>query len=116
MANESDLRRFPRYDADLDVIVYQGQNIIHGRVRRISRGGCLIFPPLPSLPTLPSEPLRVSLHLGDDAPYINCKGEVVYSFQDKGTGIAFTEISIHNQDRITAHFEKQSAGEGQGGT
>jgi len=42
-------------------------------------------------------------------------GEVVYSFEDKGTGVAFTEISIHNQDLITAHFTGQLAGEGQAG-
>ena len=82
-------RRHPRYHADLEVIIYQGQNSIHSRIRQVSRGGCLIFP---ALPQLPSEPLRISFRLGDDAPYVNCKGEVVYSFEDKGTGVAFTEI------------------------
>jgi len=105
-------RRYPRYHADLDVIIYQAQNSIHGRIRQISRGGCLIFP---LLPPLPSESLRISFRLRDDAPYINCRGEVVYSFEDKGTGIAFTEISIYNQDLITTHFRNQLAGEGQAG-
>ena len=69
----------------------------------------------PALPQLPSEPLRISFRLGDDAPYVNCKGEVVYSFEDKGTGVAFTEISVYNQDLIDTHFKKQQAGEGQAG-
>jgi hypothetical protein len=113
MADQSDpRRRYPRYHADLDVIIYQGQNSIHARARQISRGGCLFFPPLPPLP---SGPFRISFRLGDEAPYINCMGEVVYSFEDKGTGVAFTEISIHNQDLITAHFTGQLAGEGQAG-
>jgi len=72
----------------------------------------LIFPPLPPLP---SGQLRISFRLGGDAPYVNCKGEVVYSLEDKGTGVAFTEISIYNQDLIAKHFEKQLAGEGQAG-
>jgi hypothetical protein len=103
-------RRHPRYQTDLDIIIYQGQSSIHARIRQISRGGCLILPPLPPLP---DEPLRMSFRLEDDAPYINCKGEVVYSFGDRGTGVAFTEISIYNQDLITKHFEKQPAAEGQ---
>lgn len=105
-------RRYPRYHADLDIIIYQPQTSIHGRIRQISRGGCLIFPPLPSLPSIP---LRISFRLADDAPYINCKGEAVYSFADRGTGVAFTEISVYNQDLITAYFERQLAVEGQAG-
>jgi len=42
-------------------------------------------------------------------PSINCKGEIVYSISDRGTGVAFTEISLYNQDRITQFFEKQLA-------
>ena len=42
-------------------------------------------------------------------PSVNCKGEIVYSVRDRGTGVAFTEISIYNQDRITEFFEKRQA-------
>lgn len=106
-------RRYPRYHTDLDIIIYQAQNTIHGHIRQISRGGCLL---LPALPTLPIGPLRISFRLTADAPYINCKGEVVYSFVDRGTGVAFTEISIYNQDQITTQFEKQVAKEDSAGT
>jgi len=99
-------RRHPRYHTDVEIIIYQGQETLQGRVRQISRGGCLIYPPLPPLP---SQPLRLSFRLKEDAAYINCKGEVVYTFADKGTGIAFTEISIYNQDLITEHFENQTS-------
>lgn len=99
-------RRYPRYHTDVDIIIYQGQSSIRGRIKQISRGGCLLFPPLPPLS---NQPLRISFRLSENAAYINCKGEVVYRFEDKGTGIAFTEISIYNQDLITGHFEKQLA-------
>jgi hypothetical protein len=45
--------------------------------------------------------------LGEDSPSINCKGEIAYSISDRGTGIAFTEISIYQQDLITQYFEEQ---------
>jgi hypothetical protein len=79
---------------------------VQGRIAQISRGGCLVFPPLP--PHQNPE-LRLSFRLAEDYPYINCKGEVAYSIKDKGTGVAFTEISQYNQDLITEHFEKQLA-------
>ncbi len=99
-------RRFPRYSTAAEVMIYQGQNLIKARMKQISRGGCLVFPQLP--PT-GNEALRISFHLSPELPFINCKGEVVYSFPDKGTGIAFTEISEYNQDQITSFFEKQLA-------
>jgi len=101
-----DQRKHARYHTDLEILIYQGQNTLHGRIRQISRGGCLVFP---SLPPLPNQPLRISFRLAEDAAYINCKGEVVYDFADKGTGVAFTEISAYNQDLITEYFEKHPA-------
>ena len=41
-------RRFPRYLADLEIIVYQARKVVRGRIKQISRGGCrfiLRFPP-----------------------------------------------------------------------
>lgn len=101
-------RRFPRYHTALDIVIYHGQRPLQGHITQISRGGCLVFPALPPLPT---QSLRMSFRLGNDLPYINCKGELVYSLSDKGTGIAFTEISIYNQDQITDFFEKQTSAE-----
>jgi hypothetical protein len=101
-------RRFPRYHTSLDVIVYQAQKTIQARICQISRGGCLAFPPLPPLQ---AGDVKISFRLRDDLPYINCKGEIAYNIQDKGTGIAFTEISLYNQDLITSHFERQLAAE-----
>lgn len=101
-------RRFPRYKTAVAVTVYQGGTVCQAQIVNISRGGCLIFPPLP-----PAEnpELRLSFCLPDGSTYINCKGEVVYSISDKGTGVAFREISIYNQDRITEFFEKRLAPE-----
>ncbi len=48
----------------------------------------------------------MSFRLADDLPEIHCQGEILYSISDKGTGIAFTEISVHNQALITQYFEK----------
>lgn len=99
-------RRYPRYETDLSVTLYLGSKLAQGKIVNISRGGCLIFPPLS---TTPSPGVKISFSLGDGEPPINCKGEIVYTIQDRGTGVAFTEISIYNQDRITAYFDKQAA-------
>jgi len=97
-------RRYPRYESDLEVIVSQGAKVSRGRITNISRGGCLIFPPLPMGE---SPEVKVSFRLAADMPYINCIGEVIYTIMDRGTGIAFREISIYNQDLITNFFEKK---------
>jgi PilZ domain-containing protein len=103
-------RRHPRYVADLEVIIYRPGDAIRARVTMISRGGCLIFPALAD-PT--SSPIKMSFRLADELPYINCKGQVVYSINDRGTGVAFTEISQYNQDLITDYFERRLATEKQ---
>ncbi len=99
-------RRFPRYHTAVEVIVYQASDVLSGQITQISRGGCLIFPPLPPQP-VPS--VKISFRLNENMPFINCKGEIAYSVRDKGTGVAFTEISQYNQDLITEYFEKQLA-------
>lgn len=105
-------RRFPRYPANLDVTVYLDSGATQTHMPQISRGGCLIFPPLPPHQ---SPAIKLSFQLGDGLPSVNCKGEIVYSVRDRGTGVAFTEISIYNQDRITEFFEKpQAAGQAAG--
>jgi hypothetical protein len=101
-------RRYPRYAASLDATVYLASGAIQAHIAQISRGGCLIFPPLPPQP---SPGIKLSFSLAEDAPSVNCKAEIVYSIMDRGTGIAFTEISEYNRDLITEHFEKQPAAE-----
>jgi hypothetical protein len=104
----SPVRRFPRYHTGLDVAISNGTQAMQGRITQVSRSGCLVSPALPSQ----QDPeVRLSFRLTTDSPPINCKGEICYTIADRGTGIAFTEISIHNQDLITQHFEKQAAGE-----
>ena len=98
-------RRFRRYPADLETIVYQGGGTARGRIVQISRGGCLLKMPAPAAPQ--GVVLRLSFRFGEDLPNINCKGEAVYYVVDRGAGVAFTEISAYNQDLITSHFEKQ---------
>jgi len=101
-------RRFPRYSCDLRVTVYMDSGVAQTRIAQVSRGGCLAFP---LLPASKSPEVKVSFALVEGDPPINCKGEVVYSVKDRGTGVAFPEISIHNQDRITEFFEKIQAAE-----
>ncbi len=100
----SPIRKHPRYRAGLDVLISDGSQALQSRIIQVSRGGCLVFP---TIPPQPSAEVRLSFHLTEDAPPINCKGEVAYTISDRGTGIAFTEISLYNQDLITQHFEKQ---------
>ena len=99
-------RRYPRYRCEVPVTLYLGSKMAESRIVNISRGGCLLFPPFP--PQVSPE-IKLSFRLDDDEPPINCKGEVVYSIGDRGAGVAFTEISIFNQDRITSHFDKLAA-------
>jgi PilZ domain len=99
-------RRFPRYPTSLEATVYLGIGALQAHIAQISRGGCLIFPPLPPQS---SPAVKLSFQLAEDMPSINCKAEIVYSIVDRGTGIAFTEISEYNRDLIRDHFEKQPA-------
>jgi hypothetical protein len=99
-------RRFPRYACDLRVTVYMDTGVAQTRIAQISRGGCLIFPALPSYKT---PEVKVSFALKEGDPPINCKGEIVYNIKDRGTGVAFTEISMYNQERITEFFQSQPA-------
>jgi hypothetical protein len=101
-------RRFPRYQCNLEVTIYLDSKCIQARIPQVSRGGCLIFPPVPPHH---SPAIKLSFQLADGLPSINCKGEIVYSISDRGTGVAFTEISLYNQDRISDFFEKGQAAE-----
>jgi hypothetical protein len=80
--------------------------MVQASIVNMSRGGCLVFP---AFAAESSPEIKLSFHLDDGEPPINCKGEVVYSIQDRGTGVAFTEISVYNQDRITSYFERLAA-------
>ena len=101
----SQKRRFRRYSAALEVIVYQHGGTAQGQIVQISRGGCLLKMPPPAVAQ--GLEMRLTFGLCADLPSINCKGETVYYVADRGAGVAFTEISAYNQDLITSHFEKQ---------
>ncbi len=101
-------RRFPRYQADLPATLYLESGVMQVRVKNLSRGGFFVSPPLLGLQ---SPQVKVSFQLEEGEPPINCKGEVLYTIADRGSGIVFTEISGHNLDRITASFERQEAAE-----
>ena len=101
-------RRHPRYHTETEVIVYLGTGTVTGHISQISRGGCLIFP---ALPPQSNPAIRMSFRLSEELPYINCKGEIVYSITDRGTGVAFREISQYNQELITEFFEKRLSAE-----
>lgn len=98
-------RRYARYKTDLEVIINRDPDPIHARITQISRGGCLILPPLPSLPT---PHIRMTFRLAEGLPSINCMGEIIYSIAERGTGVALSEISEYNQEMITRFFEKQA--------
>ncbi len=101
-------RRFPRYRANLEAVVFLGAKTVTARITQVSRGGCLIFPPLPPQQ---NPGLKLSFRLAEDMPSINCKGVIVYSINDVGTGVAFREISLYNQDLITDYFQKHVGAE-----
>jgi hypothetical protein len=100
----SQVRKYRRYPADLETIVYQGGETAQGRIVQISRGGCLIKL---SPAVAQGVEMRLTIRLGADQPNISCTGEAIYYLDNQGTGVAFTEISAYHQDLITRHFEKQ---------
>jgi PilZ domain len=101
-------RRFPRYPTSLEATVYLASGAVTAHIAQISRGGCLIFPPLAPQS---SPAIKLSFQLAKDLPSINCKAEIVYSIVDRGTGVSFTEISQFNQELIAEFFQKQPAAE-----
>ena len=101
-------RRFPRYPTDLPATLYLESGVVQVRVKNISRGGCLISP---SLPGQSPPHIKISFQLEAGEPPVNCKGEVVYTIADRGSGVVFTEISEHNMDRISDFFAGQPAAE-----
>lgn len=101
-------RRYPRYRTDVPAMVYQGAKSFTARVVQISRGGCLIYPPVDSRQ---GNEIKLSLQLGAELPSINCRAEIVYSINDRGSGVAFSEISLYNQDRISEYCEKNLVAE-----
>jgi hypothetical protein len=98
-------RRFERYKVDLEVVIQGQGGPIPARITQISRGGCMVFPALPPQPT---PFLRLSFRLSPELPPINCIGEIIYSIEERGTGISLAEISENNQDMISQHFGGQS--------
>lgn len=107
MAGESqEKRKYPRHRCDFAVTVYTGAGPISSTIVQISLGGCLIHP---TLPAQPEPAIRLSFRLAEDMPPVNCKGEIVYSIADRGTGVAFTEISAFCKELIATHFEQRSA-------
>jgi len=98
-------RRFPRYATSVDATVYTTSAALQAHIAQISRGGCLINPPLPQQV---SPGIKLSFRLSIESPYVNCKAEIVYTIMDRGSGVAFTEISEFNRDLITSFFEGQT--------
>jgi hypothetical protein len=103
--NPIDKRRFPRFNVSLDATVYVRLFSIPARITNLSQGGCLIYPPLGSAS---STEVKLLFRLPDGSR-IACKGEIVYEIFDRGTAIAFTEISQNHQERIAEFFERQAA-------
>jgi hypothetical protein len=100
-------RKFPRYNVNIVLIVYLNSETIKSKITNLCRVGCLVYPPLPALP---SSELKLSFLLPDGSSRINCKGKMIYSIVNRGTGIAFTEISLYHQERIAEFFKKQPKG------
>ena len=98
-------RRYERYATSLDVVIHGETEPIHAHITQLSRGGCQIIPALPPQPT---PFVKMSFRLSKDLPSIDCTGEIIYSIEGKGTGIALAEMSEDSQEMISAFFEKES--------
>jgi PilZ domain len=108
MADDSQTRRrYPRYPINkMEVTLYLASGAEQSFIIQLSLGGCLIFP---ALPPQPNPSIKMSFRLAPDMPYINCKGEIVYSIMDRGSGVAFREISAYNLEMIGEFLQKVAA-------
>ncbi len=104
-------RRFPRYPIRAEVTVYLASGAFQSTITQLSLGGCLI---LPAIPPQPTTSIKLSFRLSPELPYINCKGEIVYSIMDRGSGVAFREISAYNLELVAQFLETHSTPEPQG--
>ena len=97
-------RRHPRYLADLEVIIYRQEDAIRAHIAQISRGGCLIFPPLPD-PA--ASQLKMSFRLGEDLPYTNCKSAA----KPDGKMMARSDFAEERNRRVEEQKKSQGSQE-----
>lgn len=69
----------------------------------ISEGGCLVSPPV--LESAHAGGI-LSFHVGETHVPIRADGEIVYTNYDRGTGIAFTQISEPSRKFIDSFYSR----------
>ncbi len=107
MGESVEHRQYPRYKARTLVTVTMLDGKIHQRsILNISGGGCLVSPPVLESAHAGGS---VSFQVGETHVPIRADAEIIYTNYDRGTGIAFTQISEPNRKFIDSFFSATEA-------
>ena len=104
MGERVEHRQFPRYKAKTLVTMTMMDGQTHQRnIINISGGGCLVSPPV--LESAHAGGI-LTFQVGETHVPIRADGEIVYTNYDRGTGIAFTQISEPSRKFIDSFFSR----------
>ena len=107
MGESVEHRQYPRYKARTLVTVTMLDGKTHQRsILNISGGGCLVSPPVLESAHAGGS---VFFQVGETRVPIRADAEIIYTNYDRGTGIAFTQISEQNRKFIDPFFSVTEA-------
>ena len=90
-------RQHPRYKTNFPATLTTDKGEFQTHIIQISRGGCLVFPPI--LPfTDPN--VDITFQLDEEVPSFRTSGQISYTIQNLGSGIAFSGLSERERDAI----------------
>lgn len=107
MGERVEHRQYPRYKARtlVTVTMLDGQ-ILQRNIINISEGGCLVSPPVLESAHAGG---TVSFQVGETRFPIRADAEIVYTNYERGTGLAFTQISEPSRKFIDSFFSRAEA-------
>ncbi len=90
-------RQYPLYKTNFPATLTTDKGEFQTHIIQISRGGCLVFPPI--LPfTDPN--VDITFQLDEGVPSFRTSGQIIYTIQNLGSGIAFSGLSERERDAI----------------
>ncbi len=90
-------RQSARYKTNVPAILTTDKSESQIDIIQISRAGCLVFPPI--LPfTDPN--VDITFQLDEGVPSFRTSGQIIYTIQNLGSGIAFNGLSERDRDAI----------------
>lgn len=96
-AEQPGKRQHPRYKTNIPGTLTTDKGEFQTHIIQISRAGCLVFPPI--LPfTDPN--VDITFQLDEGVPSFRTSGQISYTIQNLGSGIAFSGLSERERDAI----------------